>query len=93
MGWPPADWLDMTLRELVIAHDAWLLERWDHTTCTMAALENLTLLVSSIGGKSRPKFVTPLQRHPYRKHQASGLAIRSDNIGMLKAIGNSLCRK
>ncbi len=31
MGWPPSTWADLTLREIEIPYEYWLVDRWNHT--------------------------------------------------------------
>lgn len=92
LGWTPADAEPLSLRELVVAHDAMLLERWDHTASLCVVTHNLMALVSGIGGKPTVKPKTVYDFHPYRAAPKTGLVITADNFDMLRMIGNAMCR-
>lgn len=92
LGWSPQQWEDLTLRELLLSHDAYLLDRWDHTAHTAAMLHNLSITVVGLASKSRPRPRPMTYFHPFRKHARSGLAITPGNIHVLKQVINSVVR-
>lgn len=92
MGWPPGDAMRLTLRDIVVAHDAYLLDRWDHTASMCALTHNLTVIVSGFGGKSKMTPQTVYDFHPYRKAPKTGMVLTAENFHVLRAIGNAMCR-
>ena len=92
LGWTPADAEPLTLRELVAAHDAYLLDRWDHTASMCALTHNLTVIVSGFGGKSKMTPQTVYDFHPYRKAPKTGLVLTRENFDILRVIGNAMCK-
>ena len=84
----------MTLRELVIQHDAYQIDRWWHTAFISSHLYNLQIVVCnalSKGAKHKPK--PPSEFHPFIKQQKQGMRITAKTIGVLKSLGNAICRK
>jgi len=92
LGWTPAQAMPLTLRELVVMHDAYALDRWDHTASVCCVVHNLTALVSAIGGKPTVKPRTVFDFHPYRQTPRQGLRITGENFDMLRLIGNAMCK-
>lgn len=82
----------MTLRELVDHHDAFLLERWDHTASTSMLLYNLTVIVSNITSKSRAKGRQFEDFHPFRKKKRRGMRVNAKNFGVLRTLGNAIAK-
>jgi hypothetical protein len=76
-----------------VAHDAKVLETWDHTSHIKAQIYNLICVVTSFGGKSRIKPRVPAYFHPYRETVIPGLKVTPKNIGVLKLIAGALSRR
>lgn len=86
----------MTLKELVIVHDVVIVEKWWHTAIVSCGLYNLQVMVANaVSGKGRrqkPKH--PSEFHPFIEPTKTGkIKVTAKTIGILKAIGNALCRK
>lgn len=84
----------MTLRELIISHDAVQVERWWHTSLIASQLYNLqTLVYNGLGGKKRmpPKSASDL--HPFVNPKPTGIKVSKKNFSVLKALGNAMCRR
>lgn len=91
----PIEGMRMNCRELVLMHDAYLLEVWDHTACIMSHLHGIYCIVAALGGsKSRIAPKSPFELHPYRKaaKSSSGIKVTVDDIGALYAVANALSR-
>lgn len=79
----------------MLAHDAVLLERWDHTASIQANIYNLTtVVVNAASGKSKLKPRSPLDFHPYRSSPRKGLRITPENAkSTLWMLGNLIAAK
>ena len=93
LGWTPQDAMPLTLRELTVCYDAYVLDRWDHTASLSVLVFNLTALVSGLGGKSRIRPRSMYDFHPYRTAPRRGLRITTENFGVLRMIGNALAKR
>lgn len=87
----------MTLKELVLAYDAKLLNDWDHTAMLAASVSHLQYTVCSLVKKPKGRMRDFFDYHPYRKEeerkqQTSGVKITPQNIGTLKMIATALAR-
>lgn len=85
----------MTARRLIIAYDAHLIEKWNHTAQLSAMLHNLTItVVNALGAKRKHPPKSPLDYHPYlKKNKTGGVRITPSNIGELKSLGKALCSR
>ena len=92
LGWTPADALPLSLRELIVAHDAYVLERWDHTASVCCVVHNLMALVSGIGGKPTVKPAAAHDFHPYRSAPTKKMVLTPETFDVLRLIGNAMCR-
>lgn len=93
MGLPPSEAEALTLREIVVRYDSYLLDKWDHTAAILCMIHNLTATVSNLASKSRCRPKTIYDFHPYRVKPDTGLRINPKNMGVLKMIGNALARR
>ena len=86
----------MTLKDLVISYDAYLIDSWWHTAFINTQLYNLQATVTNALGakrKMRPKSVSEF--HPFVAKTPVGkrtLKGRPADMSFLKAMGNALCR-
>jgi hypothetical protein len=87
LGWTP-DVIDrMTLRTLIIAYEARLVDQWNHTANICSGIHNLTVLVSHLGGKSKMKAEPPIEFHPLLRHKKKkGFSITKKNFQDLRSI-------
>ncbi len=93
LKWTPAEWGPLTLRELTIAHDAAVLEKWDHTALTASLIHNLSIIViSAVSKKANAKPKSLMDYHPYRQKEQQGLKLTPDNIGVLKQVAQGVVR-
>ena len=91
LRWSPDVWLGLSLKELVIAHDAHTLNAWDHTSAISAMIYNLRTVVIGVHSKRPPKPKNISDLHPYRrKERNQGMKITPDNFGVLRQVGNSM---
>lgn len=74
----------LTWRTLLVAHDAHLLNEWDHTATITAAVHNVMILLANAWGKNRLKPVSPDDIHPFRIPKPKGLKVTPTNFGVLK---------
>lgn len=85
----------MTLRELLIEHDAYQIDRWWHTAFITSQLYNLqTIVINALsrkGGKMKPK--EPSELHPFVEHKVRGQKVTAATIGILKNLGNAMVGK
>ncbi len=93
LRWSPDKWKPLTLRQLVIHYDAYLIDRWDHTATVAVLLHNLQATVVNLVAKSAAKPKTFYDLHPYRKNPKPGLSITPENFNVLRDIGNALVRR
>ena len=80
----------MTLKDLMISYDMFLLEKWDHTATLASLTYNLTTVVINITSKSKIKPRAMTEFHPYREKKQKGMKINPGNIKALKGIANVL---
>jgi len=91
MGWTKHIYLDLTLKELLVAYDAKVVHDWDHTSLLASLIYNLQCVVTGIMSKSKPKPKSPIDLHPFRQREKkSGLKIGPKNIAMLKLVGDTI---
>lgn len=92
---PRSIWESMTLKQLITMHDAYLIDRWWHTAFISSYLHNLQAMIANAlnrkGRKAQPK--SPSEMHPYVQSRTTGTRITPKTIGILKAMGNALCKK
>lgn len=87
LGWTPTIVDRCTLKTLVVAYEAKLIDAWNHTAHICSAVHNLTVLVSYLGGKSKMKPEPPIEFHPLLRHKKrKGLRITHKNFQDLRAI-------
>ncbi len=90
LGWSPQDIWSLTLREVVIAHDARLMNQWDQTATIATLTANVSVVILNVLGKRQsPMTFTDFQ--PYRQAKKRGAAIT--DIRLLKPIGDALVRQ
>ena len=71
-----------------------MLDRWDHTACLIACVQNLTILVSNIGTKGKKiKPVAFEDVHPFREKRPRGFVVTVDNFMMLKQVAAAAVRR
>ena len=98
LGWDPRVTMEGSLRTLVVAYEAKVVNDWNHTAQLSSHIYNLSVLVSSFGGKSKMKPEPPIAFHPLLKHkQKKGYKITKKNFGDLRSIfsaamSGGLCR-
>lgn len=84
----------MTLRQLIIRHDAVILTSWDHTTLIASEIHNTNHSVAAIPGmfskhKNPIKPVKAVELHPFREApKKPGI----QNIKVLQMVGDSFMR-
>jgi hypothetical protein len=89
MGWLPCDVEPMSLRRLVVMHDAYVVDRWDRTATLAGLLDGLAATVRGLTDKNaKPR--SALSFHPYRNTKAASTKIAADNFGALRSLGNAL---
>ena len=90
LGWNPNDVWSLTLRELVIAYDAKLVNQWDQSAMIATLTANISVVVLNLMGKrERPKQMTDF--HPFRISKRRGAIIT--DIKLLKPVGDALVRQ
>jgi hypothetical protein len=82
----------MTLRELVIRHDTYQLDEWDHTATIATKLHNLTIMVANMVSKRKQRFASVYEFHPYRESKIPGIKITHENFHLLKLIAGAAIR-
>jgi len=90
LGLSEKEWGPLKFWQLFRLYDLHLIERWDHTSHVLAQLHNLCAITVNIHTKSKIKPKPPAAYHPYRKKQRQGLRVTSEDIGVLKTLGNAL---
>jgi len=88
LGWVWRDVAHLTYRQLLQAHDAKLVNQWDQTASLAALLDGLIATTVNAWGKRKIKPRGFYTFHPYRKKVHQGLRINSENIGVLKQLGD-----
>lgn len=74
---------------MLISHDSYLLDRWDHTAHTAAMIHNLSIVVIGLVSKNPPKPRPFSYFHPFRKSKRRGLSVTPDNMEGLRAVANA----
>jgi hypothetical protein len=87
----PIETAGLSLRELVIRYDAFLLDRWDHTSSIVAQLANVISTVNNLVATQKIKPKGMMDVHPYRKRPRRGMAV--GNISDLKMIGSLMAAR
>ncbi len=87
--------MPLTLRQLLIYHDAQLVSAWDETASLYSAMHNILVFLSQyLDKRSTMKYLTAQECHPLRSaHKRKGLRITPDNFGALKSIVGAIGKK
>lgn len=83
----------MSLKDLILMHDAYLLDRWDGPAIVASQVYNLTIVVLRILSKSGAKSRSFEDFHPYRAKEKRGLKINKSNFHLLRQVANLLAMK
>lgn len=84
----------MTMKELIIRHDAYLLDRWWGIAVLSSHLYNLqTIVHNALTTRHKMKPKSPAEMHPFLNPDARKRKITPRNISLLKAIGNAMCSR
>lgn len=75
---------DWKLRELIVAHDAYLLQSWDKHSMLCHMLEGIQCVLIAANSKTNPRPKSPNYYNPYREHKPEGQVINSENFDSLK---------
>jgi len=77
-----ADLLDMTMRELFVRQEAYIMDRWNHTARITTYLQNIAVMIASFGSKKKMPLSTVADEHPLLGHkkQNKGMRITPENF-------------
>jgi len=63
---------------------------WDHTSYICSLIYNLQVVTAATVSKRRGRFKNSSEFNPYRKKERKGLKVTSENISVLRMIGDAL---